>query len=360
MATHDYVIANASGAAVRADLNGALAAIVSLNSNATEPATTYAHMLWYDETTNRLRQRNSTDDGWITIQDSDALTIDGQGKILVGLTSTSTPSTAIFQGYSAAATGPAWLFLQRGEGAADMSNNNNLGIISFADDDGNSFAEIKCQSDDTPGAGDYPGKLMFSTCENGASSLVEHVRIDDEGSLWVGNGTTGTIGTASSASNLGVFNVDVSNASTGAYLKTSRDTGAPNAIAQFWGNAGSAIIRGDGDLENTNNRYTGISDIKFKQNIEDASSQWDDIKNIRIRKYELIADPGRRQIGVVAQELEEVSPGLVIERVHDEDTGETAKSVAYSVLYMKAVKALQEAMERIETLEARVEALEAN
>ena len=34
------------------------------------------------------------------------------------------------------------------------------------------------------------------------------------------------------------------------------------------------------------------------------------------------------------------------------------KSVKYSVLYMKAVKALQEAMERIETLENKVKALE--
>jgi hypothetical protein len=32
--------------------------------------------------------------------------------------------------------------------------------------------------------------------------------------------------------------------------------------------------------------------------------------------------------------------------------------VNYSVLYMKAVKTLQEAMERIETLEAKVAALE--
>ena len=34
------------------------------------------------------------------------------------------------------------------------------------------------------------------------------------------------------------------------------------------------------------------------------------------------------------------------------------KSVKYSILYMKAVKALQEAMDRIETLEAKVTALE--
>ena len=42
---------------------------------------------------------------------------------------------------------------------------------------------------------------------------------------------------------------------------------------------------------------------------------------------------------------------------HDEDgndLGTVTKSVNYSVLYMKAVKALQEAMERIEILEQRL------
>jgi len=40
------------------------------------------------------------------------------------------------------------------------------------------------------------------------------------------------------------------------------------------------------------------------------------------------------------------------------DLGTVTKAVQYSVLYMKAVKALQEAMERIESLEARLETLE--
>ena len=39
---------------------------------------------------------------------------------------------------------------------------------------------------------------------------------------------------------------------------------------------------------------------------------------------------------------------------------EEIKSVKYSILYMKSVKALQEAMSRIETLEAKVTALENN
>ena len=69
------------------------------------------------------------------------------------------------------------------------------------------------------------------------------------------------------------------------------------------------------------------------------------------------------RIGVIAQELEASGMnGLVKENPDfDEDNndlGTTTKSVKYSILYMKAVKALQEAMDRIETLEAKVTALE--
>lgn len=67
MATHDYVIANGTGAAVRSDLNDALAAIVSNNSSATAPATTYAYQWWPDTTTGLLKQRNSANSAWITI-----------------------------------------------------------------------------------------------------------------------------------------------------------------------------------------------------------------------------------------------------------------------------------------------------
>ena len=67
MATHDYVIANGTGAAVRSDLNGALAAIVSNNSNTTAPATTYAYQWWADTTTGLLKIRNAANNAWVTI-----------------------------------------------------------------------------------------------------------------------------------------------------------------------------------------------------------------------------------------------------------------------------------------------------
>ena len=71
MATHDYVIANGTGAAVRSDLNNALAAIVSNNSSASAPATTYAYQWWADTNDNVLKMRNSANNGWITLQQLD-------------------------------------------------------------------------------------------------------------------------------------------------------------------------------------------------------------------------------------------------------------------------------------------------
>lgn len=67
MPQHDYVIANASGAAVRADLNSAFSAIVSNNSGATQPTTTYAYQWWADTTAGLLRIRNSANSAWVTV-----------------------------------------------------------------------------------------------------------------------------------------------------------------------------------------------------------------------------------------------------------------------------------------------------
>jgi hypothetical protein len=124
----------------------------------------------------------------------------------------------------------------------------------------------------------------------------------------------------------------------------------------------SFLVYTNGNVQNTNNSYTAISDIKLKENIIDAGSQWSDIKALQVRNYNLKEGQTHKQIGLIAQEVEPISPGLVYESPdRDEDgndLGTVTKSVNYSVLYMKAVKALQEAMERIETLEAKVAALE--
>lgn len=67
MAIHDYIIDNQSAPAFRADLNGALQAIVTQNSNATAPTTTYANMIWYDTAANQLKKRNEANSAWIVL-----------------------------------------------------------------------------------------------------------------------------------------------------------------------------------------------------------------------------------------------------------------------------------------------------
>ena len=117
-----------------------------------------------------------------------------------------------------------------------------------------------------------------------------------------------------------------------------------------------------GNVGNINNSYGSLSDVSLKENIVDAKSQWDDIKAIKVRNFNLKSDTDKvKMLGVVAQELETVSPKLVYE------DKEGMKGVHYSVLYMKAIKALQEAIIKIETLEqdnialrARVTNLEGN
>lgn len=71
MAVHDYVISNGTGAAVRSDLNGALAAIVSQNSSATEPSPTYAYQRWADTTAGVMKMRNGANNAWITLYQLD-------------------------------------------------------------------------------------------------------------------------------------------------------------------------------------------------------------------------------------------------------------------------------------------------
>lgn len=64
---HDYVVDNGPGATVRADMNTLFQAIVTNNSGATEPATLYANMWWYDTSTGLLKRRNNANDAWITL-----------------------------------------------------------------------------------------------------------------------------------------------------------------------------------------------------------------------------------------------------------------------------------------------------
>tara|TARA_B100000214_G_scaffold251609_1_gene185004 strand:+ start:287 stop:2095 length:1809 start_codon:yes stop_codon:yes gene_type:complete len=151
----------------------------------------------------------------------------------------------------------------------------------------------------------------------------------------------------------GVY-VDVT-ANAGRVLTQIQGTGSQftDMINVYFGSTKTFHALANGNVENLNNSYGQISDVSLKENIVDANSQWADIKAVRVRNFNFKEGQTHKQIGVIAQELETVSPGLVYEN------DDNLKSVSHSILYMKAIKALQEAMSRIETLETQNAALEA-
>ena len=118
-------------------------------------------------------------------------------------------------------------------------------------------------------------------------------------------------------------------------------------------------ISANGDIANKNNVYGAISDVSLKENIVESSSQWDDVMSLQFKNYNLIGENSDNVLmGLISQDVEQTSPSLVYEMPHPSIEDETIKGIKYSILYLKAAKALQEAMIKIESLEARVDALE--
>tara|TARA_A100000171_G_scaffold52639_2_gene72097 strand:+ start:792 stop:2594 length:1803 start_codon:yes stop_codon:yes gene_type:complete len=144
---------------------------------------------------------------------------------------------------------------------------------------------------------------------------------------------------------------------TGAYAY-----GVINAAEDTW----MSRLDFAGALHLTNLTIQNISDRRLKKDIVDANSQWNDIKALQFKNYKWI-NPERGSdtyLGLIADEVESVSPNLVgidaisAETMPDDGIDPEYKNVKYSIVFMKAVKALQEAMTKIETLEAKVKELE--
>ena len=123
----------------------------------------------------------------------------------------------------------------------------------------------------------------------------------------------------------------------------------------------------DGRIYLTNTTVGSISDRRLKENIVAANSQWNDIKALQFKNYTWKnTERGTgTYLGLIADEVKAVSPNLVeVEYATKETLPENGidpeyEGVKYSIVWMKAVKALQEAMTKIETLETKLEAAEA-
>jgi hypothetical protein len=140
-------------------------------------------------------------------------------------------------------------------------------------------------------------------------------------------------------------------------------------------------VQSNGNVVNQNGSYGSFSDIKLKENIEDATPKLDDLLKVKVRNYNLIGD-NKKQIGVIAQELEEVFPAMIEESEDFEEVevpqldeegnevlneegevvtirkrvskGTTTKSVKYSVFVPMLIKAIQELKTEIDSLKNQI------
>jgi hypothetical protein len=258
VAQHDYIIANQSGAAFRADLNNGLAAIVSQNSGATQPSTTYAYQWWADTTTGLLKIRNAANNAWITVgtlADANLGLLSLAGGTLTG---------ALLLDDSGTVSAPALAFdgdANTGifSSAADTLNvatngieNAEFGTTEVVFNDGGADVDFRVE-------GDTEANLFFVDAGNDEVSFRDDVKIDSSGRLLVGtssslgngilqaraNTDSGTgegiviIGkgdAATAGQTLGQIKFTNSTGNQAAYITAIADTG--------WGGAGSSDYPG--------------------------------------------------------------------------------------------------------------------
>ena len=99
-------------------------------------------------------------------------------------------------------------------------------------------------------------------------------------------------------------------------------------------------------------------DQREKKNIVSTDAKCGAVKAWSVKEFHYNADEDSdaKKLGVIAQDVETNHPELITEFKTTEDA--TRKAVKEQQMMWMAIKALQEAQARIETLEAKVTALE--
>lgn len=254
----------------------------------------------------------------------------------------------------------------RGTGNTLVVSQDVVGTYSWVGNDGSNFlqcANIAAYIDGTPGANSMPGRIVLSTTASGASSPTPRMRINNGGSVRIGDDENP------------------------AYLFDVKKEVISNYLARFFNTRGVSDVGGHvlyldanrSDTTNTrlidtkdskwilysNGTTGGTSDTRLKKNIETTRDGYlEDVNLLRVVKYQwkTQGDNEPKELGLIAQEVEQIFPGLVQEVNIQEDDAEQPspiKTIKTSVFIPILIKALQEASAKIETLEAEVAALKA-
>jgi hypothetical protein len=234
-----------------------------------------------------------------------------------------------------------------------LSGNNAVVAVGISmNDTGTSGKNYTVRSD--------AGSFIITDNTAGA----ERMRITSSGGLLIGTTSGNTSGGKLQVANnylpLNIYNNNNASGDFGMLSLLGSNCNNTSSYHAIWATGGGdkCYILGNGNLQNVNNSYGALSDAKLKENIVDATPKLDDLMKVKVRNYNLKSDPEQKQIGVVAQELEQVFPAMV-EEAPDMDSERniletTTKSVKYSVFVPMLIKAIQEQQALITTLQTQV------
>jgi hypothetical protein len=283
----------------------------------------------------------------ISTNRSTALTIDSSGRLLVGTsTALGTNNSVTIKG--TASSNPS-IFFGRNENASGITAGEGLGFLEFGSGDGGIGAQIEAEADGTwSSVSDCPSRLVFSTTADGAPSPTEAMRITSDARVLFG--TTGT----PSASVTGAAFTPQTNGRMSFFSSTS-STASQKHVLFFNPNGEVGSISTNASAT----AYTTSSDYRLKENIIPLTGASERVLQLKPSRFNFIADPDTQVDGFIAHEAQAVVPECVIGAKDevDEDGNPAYQGIDQSKLVPLLTAALQEAIERIETLEAEVAAL---
>jgi hypothetical protein len=280
--------------------------------------------------------------------------IDSSGRLLVGTSSYDGNARVVVQGNTSSNTTGA--LVVRYNGTRPLSAGEGIGSIRFESTSQTNanyhYASISCDTDGTSGSDtDIPGRLVFSTTPDGASSPLERLRITSGGAISCGPQVSGAdlVGTEACG-----FVADGVYAPV--YKIKSSLTSDKNAALFFNGNGqvGGILMSGSSTAYNTS------SDYRLKENVAAVTDGITRLQQLKPSRFNFIADPTKTVDGFIAHEAQAVVPECVSgeKDAVDDDGNPVYQGIDQSKLVPLLTAALQEAIGEIESLKARVVALE--
>ena len=293
---------------------------------------------------------DSNDDRTLVLPDDTGTVVyeNASGNVGIGTTSPSSQLTVASNGTIEMLGGSSTLKFTR-EDTTTIAG-NDLGAIEFAHqdtDDAGVAAKILGEGDGSSGE----GRISFHT--GTPSALTEAMRIDSSGNVLIGTTAipgTGNTGGAGFVETTGDRN----------YLKLGHNVDSSTKRVMITLHYKNSQV-GEITSSNSSTAYNTTSDYRLKENVVDMTGAIDRVKALKPSRFNFLVDPDTTVDGFLAHEAQEIVPESVTgeKDAVDADGNPEYQGIDQAKLVPLLTGALQEAIAKIETLEAKVAALEA-